>query len=142
MTSELLNDYEEGTWTPVVADAATGGNVGTYVNNGSTYTKIGNQVTVQTYISSINTTGMTGANTLRIRGLPFTAVRGGNGNFYTYRVGRNASTVSSSALLATGTSNVSFALYTTNSATTDLNILVSDVVSGTSEIILTVTYFA
>ena len=141
VTSELLNDYEEGTWTPVVADAGTGGNVGTYSNNGSTYTKIGRQVSIQTYISAINTTGMTAGNFFRIRGLPFTAVRGGNGNFYTYRVGRNASTVSSSVSLSDGNSNVSFPFYTTNSATTDLGILVSDIVSGTSEIALSLTYF-
>ena len=140
-TANVLNDYEEGTWVPVVADAGTGGNVGTYSNNGSTYTKIGRQVTVQTYISAINTTGMTAGNFFRIRGLPFTAVRGGNGNFYTYRVGRNASTVSSSVSLSDGNSNVSFPLYTTNSATTDLGILVSDIVSGTSEIVLSLTYF-
>jgi hypothetical protein len=141
-TANVLNDYEEGTWVPVVADAATGGNVGTYSNNGSTYTKIGRQVSIQTYISAINTTGMTGGNALRIRGLPFTSVRGGNGNFYTYRVGRNASTVSSSVQLADGSTALSFPLYTTNSATADLIILVSDIVSGTSEIILSVTYFA
>ena len=141
-TSELLNDYEEGTWTPVIADAATGGNVGTYTNNGSTYTKIGNQVTVQTYLGLINTTGMTGANALIIRGLPFVSVRGGQGNFYTYRVGRNALTVSSSVFVAVGVSHAGLNLYGTNSATTDLRILVSDIVSGVSEIILTVTYFA
>lgn len=139
--ANTLDDYEEGLWTPVVADAATGGNVGTYVNNGSTYTKIGNQVTVQTYISSINTTGLTGTNAIVIRGLPFAAVRGGQGNFYTYRIGRNALTVSSSAFVSGGTSHVAFNLFGTNSATTDLRILVSDITSGTSEFILTVTYF-
>ena len=30
-TSELFADYEEGTFTPVIADAATGGNAGTVV---------------------------------------------------------------------------------------------------------------
>jgi hypothetical protein len=139
--ANTLDDYEEGTWTPVVADATTGGNVGTYANNGSTYTKIGRQVSVQTYISGINTTGMTGANTFRIRGLPFTSARSCIGNFFTYRVGRNASTVSSSAGIDDAASNVYFSLHTTNSATTDLRILVSDIVSGTSEFIVSITYF-
>jgi hypothetical protein len=61
-TSELLNDYEEGTWTGTV----TGG---TFTNlTTGRYTKIGRQV-----FASItpNTTAITGD--LVISGLPFTA---------------------------------------------------------------------
>jgi hypothetical protein len=43
MTSELLNDYEEGTWTPNQGAGLTV--VGTFGSSG-TYTKIGRQVTV------------------------------------------------------------------------------------------------
>lgn len=71
MTSELLTDYEEGTWTPVVADAVSGGNVATASVSGI-YTKIGRTVLVQFSIASINTTGMTGTNGVVIRGLPYT----------------------------------------------------------------------
>jgi hypothetical protein len=138
--ANTLDDYEEGTWTPVIADAASGGNTATYTNAGSSYTKIGNQVTVQTYLSAINTSGMTGGNLLFVRGLPFTSNGTAQGNFYTYRVGRNASTVSSSVALNSGNTRVSFLLYTTNSATADNFILVSNIVSGTSEIIFTLTY--
>ena len=141
MTSELLNDYEEGTWTPVVADATTGGNVGTCTISHARYTKIGRQVSVECSISTINTTGMTGGNPFYIRGLPFASVTGGNGNFYSFRVGRNASTVSSSVFCQDSTSYVYFPLYTTNSATTGIFLLVSDIVSGTSEIALSVTYY-
>jgi hypothetical protein len=138
--ANTLDDYEEGTWTPVLADAASGGNTGTFVNGGATYTKMGRQVTINAYLNAITTTGMTAGNTVFIRGLPFVGNGNFHGNFYSYRVGRNASTVSSCAAL---TSNVAvyFPLFTTNSATTDLTILVSNVVSGTSEIIFTVTYF-
>jgi len=138
--ANTLDDYEEGTWTPVLADAASGGNTGTFVNASATYTKIGKQVTINAYLNSITTTGMTAGNTVFIRGLPFVGNGNFHGNFYSYRVGRNASTVSSCAAL---TSNVAvyFPLFTTNSATTDLSILVSNVVSGISEIIFTVTYF-
>ena len=138
-TSELLADYEEGTWTPVIADASTGGNAGTCTILNATYTKVGRQVTVQTLITALNTTGMTAGNILFLRGLPFTASDYAQGNFYTYRVSRNALTVSSSV----STSAVSYALfrvYTISSATTDTFILVSDVVSGTSEIAFTLTY--
>jgi hypothetical protein len=139
--ANTLDDYEEGTWTPVIADAATGGNTGTFTNNGATYTKIGRQVTLQAYLNAINTTGMTAGNAFYVRGLPFTASSTSQGNFYTYRVGRDASTVSSSVNLGSGNTSVIFSLYTTNSATTDKFILVSNMVSGTSEVILTITYF-
>lgn len=43
MTSELLADYEEGTWTPNQGPGLTV--VGTFSSNG-TYTKIGRQVTI------------------------------------------------------------------------------------------------
>ena len=140
MTSELLNDYEEGTWTPVVADATTGGNVGTYSLGSATYTKIGRQVYVEFYLLAIGTAGMTAGNALTIRGLPFSATIQAQGSFYTYRVGRNATTVSSSAFVASSNSFVQFFTFSTNPATTDVRILVSDVVSGTSEIRVSVTY--
>lgn len=73
MTSELLNDYEEGTFTPVVADADTGGNTATGTFTGN-YTKIGRIVHVTLQLANIDTTGMTAGNNLIIRGLPFTAV--------------------------------------------------------------------
>ncbi len=140
--ANTLDDYEEGTWTPVIADDAVGGNTGTFTNAGATYTKIGRQVTIQAYLNAINTTGMTGGNILFIRGLPFTSASTAQGNFYTYRMGRDASTVSSSVNLGGSSTTVNFNLYTTNSATVDKYILVSNIVSGTSEIIFSITYFA
>lgn len=70
-TSELFDDYEEGTWTPVVSDAATGGNVGSTPFAAGQYTKVGNLVTIDCQIIDINTAGMTAGNTLFIRGLPY-----------------------------------------------------------------------
>jgi hypothetical protein len=72
--------------------------------------------------------------------LPFTSADFSQGNFYTYRVGRNASTVSSSVAISSGATYLQFQLYTTNSATTDLYVLVSNVVSGTSEIMISISY--
>ena len=72
-TGEILTRYEEGTWTPVVADAASGGNVaGSYGARSGWYTRIGNLVFVQWRMQAIDTTGMTGSNTLYVRGLPYT----------------------------------------------------------------------
>ena len=63
-SANLLDDYEEGTWTPTI-------NSGTMTASEATYTKIGNLVTVRANIGDIsdNTT----ATDIEIGGLPFTA---------------------------------------------------------------------
>jgi hypothetical protein len=140
MTSELLNDYEEGTWVPVVADAVSGGNAGTCTINSAKYSKVGRLVSVQCDISAITTTGMTAGNAFTIRGLPYTPVGASIGNFYTFRVGRSVVTVSSSVYAYDNIPAVQFFLFSTNSATSDVRIVVSDIVSTTSQIIFSVVY--
>ena len=72
--ANYLDDYEEGTWTPLPADAATGGNTGSWDNVAyATYTKIGNLVTVFMAATNMDATGMTVGNNLYMRGLPFTS---------------------------------------------------------------------
>jgi|DEB0MinimDraft_10_1074344.scaffolds.fasta_scaffold69273_3 hypothetical protein len=66
-----LDDYEEGTFTPVLADAQTGGNSASVGTQTGIYTKIGRQVTCKIELVNINTTGMTGGNSIWLRGLPF-----------------------------------------------------------------------
>lgn len=68
MTSELLNDYEEGTWTPVVEGTTTAG-VGTYTTQDGKYTKIGRLVT---FNIRLTWSAHTGTGDMRITGLPFT----------------------------------------------------------------------
>jgi hypothetical protein len=64
-TSELLADYEEGTWTPTLGGTAT------YLAQTGNYTKVGRLVFVQgtLYINAIGT-----GTTASLSGLPFTAV--------------------------------------------------------------------
>lgn len=70
-TSELFNDYEEGTWTP--AFSFGGGTTGiTYSVQAGYYTKVGNIVTVTGQVEVSNKGSSTG-NAL-ITGLPFTVV--------------------------------------------------------------------
>lgn len=76
MTSELLNDYEEGTWTGGISFG--GGSTGiTYANRVGYYTRIGNIVTVSCYLVLSNKGSSTG--TARITGLPFTCVNNASG---------------------------------------------------------------
>lgn len=67
MTSELLNWYEEGNYTPTVA--ATTGSITSYTAT-AFYTRIGRQVTVTSFVTITN--AGTGAATLTIT-LPFAA---------------------------------------------------------------------
>jgi hypothetical protein len=73
-TSELLADYEEGTWTPVYSSGVTSP---TYTGTGGYYTKIGRTVffTFRLQLSG----GTADANQVKIGGLPFT-VSSGTGN--------------------------------------------------------------
>ena len=71
-SSNKLDSYEEGTWTPVFSDEPSGGNTATGSIRGL-YTKIGDQVTVTCTAIGLSTSGMNWANDLRIQGLPFTA---------------------------------------------------------------------
>jgi len=68
-TSELLADYEEGTWTPTLASSA--GTITSIASTSGVYTKCGNLVTV-TGQGKITTNG-TGAGVITVTNLPFTA---------------------------------------------------------------------
>ena len=69
MTSELLNDYEEGTWTIGLTFGGASTGMITSSNSGS-YTKVGRKVTVTGYIS-LTAKGVSTGLAL-ITGLPFT----------------------------------------------------------------------
>lgn len=75
MSSELFNDYEEGTWSPAISCAGY-----TFTNSGTpntfgTYTKIGRMVYFKAVINNSTKTG-SGAAAIFITGLPFTAASG------------------------------------------------------------------
>lgn len=69
MTSQLLNWYEEGTWTPSVTPAT--GSITTLGTLSGTYIRIGRLVTLTFYIEIVNN-GTGGGFGLIVTGLPFT----------------------------------------------------------------------
>ena len=74
-TANKLDDYEEGSWTPVLKDASSGGN--TYSGGGNwttwaNYTKIGNTVRVHLNAYALSSTSMNSAQ-IFIHGMPFVA---------------------------------------------------------------------
>jgi hypothetical protein len=68
-TSELLADYEEGTWTPVIAGQGSAG-VGTYTSQVGRYTKVGRAVH---FTAFVDWSAHTGTGTMVLNGLPFTS---------------------------------------------------------------------
>jgi hypothetical protein len=69
-SSEILGDYEEGTWTPLVTDGTNNAGMYASAGNGGKYTKIGRAVTFTAQVT-VQTIGSVGANAY-VSGLPFT----------------------------------------------------------------------
>ena len=72
--ANTLDDYEEGTFTPVISGTSTAG-TGTYSVQNGAYVKIGKMVQYQIYLVL---TAHTGTGDITIGGLPFTA----SANYY------------------------------------------------------------
>jgi hypothetical protein len=73
-TSELLADYEEGTWTPTVFGSTSAGTA-TYTLQVGRYTKIGNTVVCH---ANVGISAHTGTGNVRLGGLPFTSANVSN----------------------------------------------------------------
>jgi len=74
-TSELLDDYEEGTWTPVLTFATPGDLAVTYNANQQTgtYTIIGDRIVIAFAVGTSSFTYTTASGNLQLTGLPYTA---------------------------------------------------------------------
>jgi hypothetical protein len=70
MTSELLNDYEEGTFTPTIVGTSAAG-TGTYTTQFGRYTKVGRVVTCDI---TVTWTAHDGTGNLEVAGLPFSVL--------------------------------------------------------------------
>jgi hypothetical protein len=80
--ANTLDDYEEGTWTPVIG-GESGATGQTYTVQKGIYTKIGRNVTISGYITLTNKGTFSGSTYTCIIGLPFT------GSAYDYAVNIN-----------------------------------------------------
>ena len=112
MTSELLNDYEEGTWVPTVG--------GTWIvaptGLAGTYTKVGRLVTIQATFTGAASKTATGG---WIDGLPFNVITQGTGSVVDDLIRDKGNTLASSSTriwlteisFNTGTNYVSVAYY-------------------------------
>ena len=82
MGSELLDDYEEGTWVPVLIAGTTNPTGGGAQNPQGSYTKIGNRVFATYYVGRTWTNTPAGA--IYVSGLPFTINNTGANSQYHY----------------------------------------------------------
>ena len=140
----ILDDYEEGTWTPEFADASSGGNTGTYLTNRSWYRKIGNTVYAFMIIYDVDTTGMTGSNTLWVRGLPFATASGDFElftGFGTCAPLANQTDFGIPFLNTNGGLNTQFRISYNSSTSGSKSALVSDITSGTTDIFMCIPYY-
>jgi hypothetical protein len=114
MTSQLLNWYEEGTWTPNQGSGLTV--VGAFSSTGK-YTRIGRQVTVSGTVTGATSVAATAAGIVTTN-LPFTVVTAGHGN------ATNAAVNASAPVICTTT-----------------NVTSADVIAATGTITFSATYF-
>lgn len=126
--ANVLDDYEEGTFTPAIADdTLSGAESQTYSRQVGRYTKIGNLVyiTLRLTITSLGT--LTTTQQARIIGLPFTSENVANSN--------SAVNIGNSGGLAlTTASEVATGLVTVNA--TDIQFFIWDATTGTGTWVL------
>ena len=87
MTSELLDWYEEGTWTGTLTASTP---PTTPITKTGRYTRIGNQITIAIEFDNVDTSGASG--TMEVTGLPFAAVSAGYGPVMKSGLGTQVST--------------------------------------------------
>lgn len=101
MTSELLADYEEGTWTPNQGSGLVV--VGAFSSSGS-YTKVGNVVTVQAFLAAATSLAWASGAATLFTNLPFTAATGreftGNAHNSGYTTSRSVITAGSNTVFS------------------------------------------
>ena len=135
-SSELLDDYEEGTFTPAFTMTSGGHNI-TYGTQQGNYTKIGNVITIEIYLS-VNGINANGSGQLIISGLPFTKTGRYGGLNISYLTATNNTEITH-ALVDVASTNVYLYNY---SGSTVSGITVASALTTSTEIMLNGIYYA
>ena len=134
-----LDDYKEGTWTPVITAATPGNLAVTYGSQIGTYTKIGRAVTVTFYVTTSAFSYTTASGLIYVTGLPYTA----NGSsFYamSYFQGYTSVTFPLLGIQLSGTATVYFTKSASGQVPT--NALITDFpTGGTVQLAGSFTYY-
>ena len=147
--ANALDDYEEGSWTPIFTDDGTSGNsASSYTHQLGWYTKIGNIVNLQCRISGANTSGMNQSHAAYIKNLPF-PIKGSSGRLLTGSALLSNCNIDSTTMGIGVLSNVGssggqdysfFRIFQTKDNTPWVSIKVSQFPSGNHEILINLTY--
>lgn len=139
-SAELLDHYEEGSWTPVYYGADT---AGTYTisntSNSGYYTRIGNIVWIKCSMVDISTSSA-GSGQLRIGGIPFVndSNNSSHGTVNLDKFNIDDATMSLVARIPAGANYIQ--IYQIRDNTTDSAMDVTDKTSDTSDIFITLIY--
>jgi hypothetical protein len=136
-TSELFDDYEEGTWSPVISDATSGGNTGTATVAYATYTKVGNLVHIKARLLNMNTTGM-GSGNIYVQGVPFAADGDGEGVATTSYFTASANSLGITPSIDNSASHIKLKEVISGGVYTNADS--SQFTSGTGDLWITITY--
>jgi hypothetical protein len=133
MTSELLDDYEEGTWTPIITFG--GASVGiTYAFQQGSYTKVGRLVTA-TCLVSLSSKGSSSGDAY-IDGLPFAT----SSTYYAVGVIRISAVTCSGPVAVNTTPATTDLLFTTTSLLGVISAMTDANFSNSSSVIMTISY--
>ena len=132
-TGNLL--IEEGTWTPVISDANTGGNLASATIARNRYSIVGGLCTLSVVFTDIDTAGMTAANTLFIQGMPFLS-----NTVCLGVVSTDNFTLAGHVVARTAAAQTYFNLRESSSGAPDAPVKVSAVLSASSDLDVTITY--
>ncbi|BAQ89940.1 putative endosialidase [uncultured Mediterranean phage uvMED] len=140
MTSELLDDYEEGTFTPAFVSPGTGAVHSIQIG---TYTKVGRLVTASVYLQ-LSTVG-TGAGNISVSGFPFATSTGANdrysGTGAIHGTSWAADTGGLQGLIA-GQGATSVTMYKNMCAASGTTFLPTHADMGGGNLLFTISYFA
>jgi hypothetical protein len=132
-SANLLDDYEEGTWTPAYQGDITAGTY-TLGEAQGTYTKIGNMVIAHVNITNISTVSA-GSGNVQITGLPF-SVGGNPSGFNTEQFGNvycNLHAIGTSQQVVILYTN-SFKIFKASGSSTLINVNVTSKSSNSADV--------
>ncbi len=140
--SNVLNDYEEGTWSPTLTGTSSGSSGVTFGARFGSYTKIGRQVTVNVYIDLDSVVSMPTGNVI-VATLPFTS----SNEASTYRASvaisyvKNWDEAPSGGQIINNDTKIFFRKRNSTSALENMSdLVVTGDMNANSEIMLTATY--
>ena len=143
MTSELLDGYEEGTWSPVVKyDGTSGTAYSTGSANVATYTKIGRVVYIAADYEITNPSADNDTSTVILTGLPFTSANIAQWWRMTTSINKWTKTNGAGVIGAVGANGTYVALYKQmNNGTWDGDVKSSEVYQASGSVWIGISGF-